>query len=512
MIYNQQLVQDTVRMINDLKQKALQDNIVFETVLFMKKYPIEIAKIHKQLQTITSKKANWDYYLYKNFSDKVVTETDLLNVLNSIKYRNITFIFPISGVPVNKTIELSDNVQIMKISEFDLPKNLDQNYMNFLEHYRNESASVISITVLSEPNNDSYSYCDAVSLATMIISFLNFCLKDINSSFIFNRYEFLSPFENNKFTDYIIKSPFVIENKVVRVNKLKFVPSYIGQIPYFGNSEFKFSEEVDIQLFKTLYELYAVKEKGSKAQTLFGIIKILSDSIIETDKDSQFLKLISAFDSLLTREGDRRPKTVQIAFNTLFILDQDDTEKTQMSQIVNDISLGYSLRSEIIHDGKSISYLSIPKVNDKDLYARLFQIIKRVILSLLKDPRFETIKTYHGLFNLIDEQIFFEKRMFAYVILLNMRELDGSISIKKLKKKVRKSIKEISTESWVVKYVMFKREYSDNYFGKVINDVINLLIATHILTCDSESKRLQLNGENIAINNQDWWQFLHDSK
>ena len=156
MIYNQQLVQDTVRMINDLKQKALQDNIVFETVLFMKKYPIEIAKIHKQLQTITSKKANWDYYLYKNFSDKVVTETDLLNVLNSIKYRNITFIFPISGVPVNKTIELSDNVQIMKISEFDLPKNLDQNYMNFLEHYRNESASVISITVLSEPNNDSY--------------------------------------------------------------------------------------------------------------------------------------------------------------------------------------------------------------------------------------------------------------------------------------------------------------------------------------------------------------------
>ena len=183
-----------------------------------------------------------------------------------------------------------------------------------------------------------------------------------------------------------------------------------------------------------------------------------------------------------------------------------------MSQIVNDISLGYSLRSEIIHDGKSISYLSIPKVNDKDLYARLFQIIKRVILSLLKDPRFETIKTHHGLFNLIDEQIFFEKRMFAYVILLNMRELDGSISIKKLKKKVRKSIKEISTESWVVKYVMFKREYSDNYFGKVINDVINLLIATHILTCDSESKRLQLNGENIAINNQDWWQFLHDSK
>ena len=67
MIYNQQLVQDTVRMINDLKQKALQDNIVFETVLFMKKYPIEIAKIHKQLQTITSKKANCDYYLYKNF-------------------------------------------------------------------------------------------------------------------------------------------------------------------------------------------------------------------------------------------------------------------------------------------------------------------------------------------------------------------------------------------------------------------------------------------------------------
>ncbi|KAA8802656.1 hypothetical protein, partial [Lactobacillus crispatus] len=111
MIYNQKLVQDTVRMINDLKQKALQNNIVFETVLFMKTWPVEIAKIHKQLQTITSKKANWDFYLYKNFSDKVVTEADLVKVLNSIKYRNITFIFPISGIPVDKAIELSDNVQ-----------------------------------------------------------------------------------------------------------------------------------------------------------------------------------------------------------------------------------------------------------------------------------------------------------------------------------------------------------------------------------------------------------------
>ncbi|WP_191088427.1 hypothetical protein, partial [Lactobacillus crispatus] len=423
-----------------------------------------------------------------------------------------TFIFPISGIPVDKAIELSDNVQIVKISEINILKNLDKNYMDFLEHYQNESANVISITVLSEPNNDSYSYCDAVNLATMIISLLNFCLKDINSSFILNRYEFLSPFENNKFTNYIIKSPFVIENKVMKVNKLEFVPSYIGQIPYYDNSEFKFSEEVDIKLLKILYKLYSVKEKGTKAQTLFGIIKILSDSIIEKDKDSQFLKLISTFDSLLTCEEDRRPKTVQIAFNTLFILNQDVTEKTQMRQIVDDISLGYSLRSEIIHDGKSISYLSIPKVNDKDLYARLFQIIKRVILSLLKDPQFETIKTFHELFNLIDEQIFFEKRMFAYMILLNIREVDGSISIKKLKKKVRKSIKEISTESWIVKYIMFKREYSDNYFGKVINNVVNSLIVNHILICDSKSKRLQLNSENIAIDNQDWWQFLHESK
>ena len=112
--------------------------------------------------------------------------------------RNVTFVFPLKGLPIVERVELD---KMTAIDLFDCVYNfnskIDSKTQNQLENIKKQHVSAIYITQKSEPTSDSLNYYLSRIKVLRIIDILNFSSRN-NKLFVrWDAYKLLSSVDSN---------------------------------------------------------------------------------------------------------------------------------------------------------------------------------------------------------------------------------------------------------------------------------------------------------------------------
>lgn len=492
---NSQLVNEIVKSINTLIVECQKQNIVWDSLKFYKVFNNQLNTIFLDLDKLIGKRINWYPYIIKNNVSSEFNVNDLDNMIKSVVFRDITFIFPLYGVQADKEIIFDEATKIIPIKNLSKLKNdLANNDTKKWKWFLAQDVNVLCITTKSDIESDGFAYNDCHKKAKEVIDLLNFCMKaEVSLTLTLTKFDFLPPFKENAIYVVFNDSPFVIEESSIRNNNLKWVPSVANKIP-FDPLEFKFDEIVDIEKAKNFYTRL-INTNNLKDKTILKVIGLVSDSIIEENEDSKFLKLISAYDALLERKSDKRGIKEQLAYNSCFIL--NFFEEEDINNLKHCINSGYKIRSKIVHEGETA--LGFQFETSKKVYIELLKYIRKMILNLLIVPKFSEITSMFNIYELLDQQCDFGKIMLSYYFLLILIDNVGDdhyIPVKKVKRKVNDAINHSDENNSFTNYAMFKYdqiniEANDESFASAFKYIKKKMIEKHICEVD-ENKRIKL--------------------
>lgn len=371
-------------------------------------------------------------------------------------------------MPLDKRLTLSDDIFIDSISSIKLNSyslNLIPYDRQDFEHLLSHNVSAISVTKISEEKHDFFTSEQIKNEVQQKIALLN-----INRKFIFlghnrNRYGLISGHEDNSIVLGDNVCQFKVKDDCLQSNRFIF---YDGR---FDKDLFSMQQarNIDKSAVKKQFKELILK-KQNKSKVILKVISLLEDSLIDQNKDMAFLKLIIALDTLLERdnEEDSRSVRIQLSENIIFILNIGICSN-QSKKIFKTISTGYDKRSVLVHEGLSIENVK----NIEDTYKFIFDLLKQVINALILDNRFKKLSSMTGVFKLIDNQIFLEKKMIAYgVIKVLLNEEVEEIDLHNLNKKVRDFINSEPRHSKIKDFQMFNPNFTKKDFEYVLNKLI----------------------------------------
>ena len=143
---------------------------------------------------------NWRYYLNKQVDGKDINPSDLKRIIDSIEFREITFIFPLYGLPVTERIDFDQYSCIESIQNLDdFSIKIDGKYKSGWNKFKSQGINVLCITTRSEVENDANAYSRSFEKATYIINFLNFCLKNVSLKSNLINFGFLPLYRRNSY-------------------------------------------------------------------------------------------------------------------------------------------------------------------------------------------------------------------------------------------------------------------------------------------------------------------------
>lgn len=492
------LIFETTNMINALNQKCKELGILWDTLRFYKIFTKELSNIYLNLTKIVGEPVNWRYYLNKQVDGKDINPSDLKRIIDSIEFREITFIFPLYGLPVTERIDFDQYSCIESIQNLDdFSIKIDEKYKSGWNKFKSQGINVLCITTRSEVENDANAYSRSFEKATYIINFLNFCLKNISLKSNLINFGFLPLYRRNSYFFSYNKSPFILEDKIIRENKIKGIIWPLTEIP-FNNKELFFDEEVDVKEVKGLYTKL-IDSKNSLDKTIIRVISLVSDSVTETNLNNKFIKLISAYDFLLARRLNPKPIKVQLEYNSLFIIDIRLLDDETISKFKYNIEKGYEIRSALLHEGKNLFDYENQGVKVSQIYKDLLCYLRKIIFSLLKSDRFSEISNVSAVFTMIDEQVKLGEKSLACKIVNELENVseDHFSNMKNIKRKVKKAIEKNTTPGYIM--YLYDQHLSNETFSLVFNKVINEL-NDHKVCEINKFKRIKLVNHNVSNN------------
>lgn len=374
----------------DKNKKGFKDFFTSDAIQYFNR---RYLKLFDTLNKIKNPKdsVNWELHIEKLLNlSRNVNKVDIENMLTNIKFRKVVFVYPLGGQLFNEIVEVNESIKIVpyrKLLQF--PNYLYGYDKTDFEHLLSENISVVCITALSEEKNDFFKSEELKEQVFRLIKIMNFNSQYVWVGTNLNKYRLLSPSDMNSVTIGEKVCPFkIIDGKVVK-NTVCF---YDGRFD-FELATLSKSSKINIDNVKNMFNV--LQESTSKNKIILRIISLINDSLLERNKEIAFLKLIMALDSLLERSHkyDKRPIRNQLSWNIEFILNKHNEHR----EIRKNINKAYSIRSEIVHEGKEIPS------NANKYYKFIFFKLREVIEHLLYDERFKNIHTMSDIFMLIDK-------------------------------------------------------------------------------------------------------------
>lgn len=187
-------------------------------------------KIYDFLNRQIKANIDWKIHIY-NLIEKIneieqckyIKLSDLKDMIKKVRLdlRNVTFVFPLKGLPIVERVELD---KMTAIDLFDCVYNfnskIDSKTQNQLENIKKQHVSAIYITQKSEPTSDSLNYYLSCIKVLRIIDILNFSSRN-NKLFVrWDAYKLLSSVDSNTIKIRRNYSPIKIISNIVVANKI----------------------------------------------------------------------------------------------------------------------------------------------------------------------------------------------------------------------------------------------------------------------------------------------------
>lgn len=465
---NDQLESICKRMNKIKKEKKNKDFKSFfdsGSIPFFKK---EYLQLFKELNDIKKEKiaVNWEAHIEPLLNlNHDVSANDIQEMIDSLVFRSVTFIYPLGGTILNKKITLSKHIKIVPINSLKASyTSLFISNKKDFEHLRHEYVSVICINKVCEEENDFFESENVKEIALQIVDILNFNSKCILLGKNLNKYRLINPREFNGAKVGRIICPFKIVNNQILANEHYFYDGSLDEELY----SIEHAGDIDINGVKNNFDNLFQKD-CQKNRILLQVISLVNSSIVDRNKSTAFLKLVMAIDTLLERENeyDKRDIRTQLFENFIYILGLP-YKGGAVQKLRTLITSVYDDRSIIIHQGKDPSKLK----NIDEEYKSILVQFRAVINHLINDDRFRKIDSMTQVFELIDREVFLENRLLAFSVLKVIKE-DGSLDYKDLNNSVRYILDTDLKDHSFTKFSMLNTNYTKKSLMSVIEKLEN---------------------------------------
>lgn len=450
--------------INKIKEE--KKNKGFKSFFDSRSIPFfnnDYLQLFKELDDIKKEKiaVNWEEHIEPLLnSQQDISTNDIQEMIDSLVFRSVTFVFPLGGFIRNDEIVLSEKIKIIPINHLKtLHTSLFAYDKKDFEHLLYENVSVICITKECEEKNDFFESENVKDIALQIVDILNFNSKVILLGKNINKYRLIHPSDFNGAKVGKLACPFKIINNQILTNKFYFYDGCLDEDLY----SLEHSGDIDINGVKNNFD-NLLQNDYQKSRILLKVISLVNSSIVDRNKSTAFLKLVMAIDSLLERENqyDKRDIRTQLFENFIYILGLF-YKGGAVQKLRTLITRVYDDRSIIIHQGKDADEL---KNIDED-YKSILIKFREVVTHLINDDRFRKIDSMTKVFELIDKEVFFENRLLAFSVLKVIKESE-SLNYKDLNNSIRTLMNNDLKDHDFAKFSMINTNFTKKSLDAVI--------------------------------------------